>query len=324
MNQLNKQYPCFLETYGYYMYKKDKYWKRLQKDKPVTDISVLKKGLTFLKDIDFYKACKSSQQIAILIQHLKNIQSLDDVSREPDFIQNELMGILYQLYAPLGKLKNNFTHYDLHLNNIYIYEPVTGSYIEYHYYDGPSSIVSFKSSYMLKIIDYGRSYFKDDLNRTDSKHIYETQLCPEDECNEPEDERGTCGSRVGFIWMEELSKTEPEKQFYISSQQRNMSHDLLPLNRIKENNTAPNINQLTPELNTLVNKVVYKDYFGTPEKTSESKTKIGNVSDAAFFIRKYLMNSEFQRKNEEVNAGKTKLGDLHVYMDGRPMLFVPI
>jgi hypothetical protein len=124
--------------------------------------------------------------------------------------------------------------------------------------------------------------------------------------------------------MEELSKTEPEKQFYISSQQRNMSHDLLPLNRIKENNTAPNINQLTPELNTLVNKVVYKDYFGTPEKTSESKTKIGNVSDAAFFIRKYLMNSEFQRKNEEVNAGKTKLGDLHVYMDGRPMLFVPI
>jgi hypothetical protein len=323
MNQLNKQYPCFLETYGYYMYNNDKYWKRLQKDKPVTDISILKKGLTFFKDVDFYNGCKSSQQIAILIQHLKNIQSLDDLSREPDFIQNELMWVLYQLYAPLGKLKNNFTHYDLHMNNIYIYEPVAGSYIEYHYYD-TTSTVSFKSSYMLKIIDYGRSFFKDDLNNTDSKHIYETQLCPEEECNEPEDERGTCGSHVGFAWLEELSKKAPEKQYYISSQQRNMSHDLLPLTRIKENNTAPSLNQLTPELNALVNKVVYKDYFGTPEKTSGGyPIKIVNVGDAAHFIKMYLMNKTFKTKNEEVNAGKTKLGDLHVYMDGRPMEFVP-
>jgi hypothetical protein len=322
INRLNKQFPCFLETYGYYMYTKDKYWTRLQKDKPVTDISILKKGLTHLKDVDYYYGCKASQQIAILIQHLKNIQSLGDMSREPDFIENDLMWVLFQLYIPLAKLKNYFTHYDLHLNNIYLYEPVPGKYIEYHYFLTKTNRISFKSSYMLKIIDYGRSYFKDDYSGLDSKKVY-ADVCAEDECNEPADERGTCGSYVGFGWLANLTR-KPADQFYISAQRKNVSHDLLPLRRIKENNTAPQPNLLTPDLESLVNQVVYLDYFGTKERIQTGGPGfILSVSDAAKHIAGYVASDAYQRKNDDVYAGKTKLGDLFVYMNGSPMEFRP-
>jgi len=325
INKLNRQYPCFLETYGYYHYSKEKYWQKLQADKPILDVSILKKGLVLHTDFepDYYYGCKSSRNMAILIQHLSNIKSLDKLSRQPDFIQNDLMWVLFQLYMPLAKLKNSFTHYDLHLNNIYLYEPVVGKYIEYHYFLTKSNRVSFKSSYVLKIIDYGRSYFSDKYSGIDSKQIYEA-VCAEDECNEPPDERGSCGSYVGFNWLEPLRRKAAE-QFYISSQRKNVSHDLLPLTRIKANNTAPLPNMLTPELDELVNWVVYVDYYGTKERIQAGAPGyILNVSDAARKITEYITREDYKRKNEEVYAGKEKLGDLYIYMDGRPMNFVPL
>jgi hypothetical protein len=322
INRLNKQYPCFLETYGYYFYNKNKYREKLQNDK-LNDVSVLKKGLILHTDPDYHYGCKSSKNLAILIQHLNNIKSLDKMSRDLDFIQNDLMWVLFQLYMPLAKLKNSFTHYDLHLSNVYLYEPVAGKYIEYHYFLTKTKKVSFKSSYMLKIIDYGRSYFNDKYSGVDSKQIYEA-ICAEDECNEPEDERGVCGSSVGFAWLEPLRR-KAASQFYISAQRKNISHDLLPLVRIKENNTAPKQNFLTPELNELVNEVVYLDYYGTKERIETGAPGyILNVRDAAKKITNYIMRDDYRRKNEEVNAGKEKLGDLYIYMDGRPMDFVPL
>ena len=37
---------------------------------------------------------------------------------------------------PLSIIKNNFTHYDLHYENVFLYEPLKNKYIEYHYYKG--------------------------------------------------------------------------------------------------------------------------------------------------------------------------------------------
>jgi hypothetical protein len=322
INRLNKEYPCFLETYGCYQYQKDKYWTRLQKDKPVTDIRILKKGLKLFKAVDYASACKASQQISILIQHLKNIQALGSLSRMPDFIENELMWVLFQLYIPLGKLKNTFTHYDLHLHNIYLYEPVPGKYIQYHYFLTKTNKISFKSKYMLKIIDYGRSYFKDVRSGLESKQVY-ADICAEDECNEPADERGHCGSRVGFGWLENIGRKAAER-FYICAQKKNVSHDLLPLARIRENNTAPHTNRLTPDLNELVNQVVYLDDFGTRERPeTPAPGYILNVGDAGKRIAEYVASENYQRQNENVYAGQTNLGDLFVYMNGKPMDFRP-
>jgi hypothetical protein len=322
INELNIQYPCFLETYGYYIYKDDSTWNKMQHMREITDVRILD-GLELQKNVDYNVACEKSEKLAILIQHLKDIESLDDLSRQPAFIENDLMAVLFQMYAPLSKLKNEFTHYDLHLNNIYLYEPVPGKYIEYHYYldNEQTQLVSFKSRYMLKIIDYGRSYFKDGYNGTDAKHLYETEICPAEECNEPEDERGTCGSLVGLSWLEELSKTKPQRQYYISSQQKNVSHDLLPLYRMRERNKAPFRNKMTPEMNDLLAKVVYGQDFGTKEQVKSGyPRRIQNVTDAMLMIKDYLDSAAFKAKNAEVYADPgAKLGKLTIYSGGAPM-----
>ena len=323
INKLNKQYPCFLETYGYYMYVGEgTLWNQLQSDIPLTDVAALKEGLRRQKYIDYNDACRESSKLAILIQYFKDIQSLQKLSVDPDFIENELMGALFQLYHPLAKLKDTFTHYDLHLENVYLYKPVADKYIHYHYYISSTRAVSFKSSYMLKIIDYGRSFFNDTSIPLNSKQIYEEELCnAAADCNEP-DTTGECGDKAGFSWLKKYS-ANPSKQFYISAQKKNISHDLLPLTRIKENNSAPRTNRLTTDLNEVLKKVVYTDYYGTAELDKVGYPHaIFNVQDAAKCLMDYLTSKKYMDKNEAAYAGQTKLGDLHIYADGRPMRFV--
>jgi hypothetical protein len=102
-----------------------------------------------------------------------------------------------------------------------------------------------------------------------------------------------------------------------------MSHDLLPLSRIAENHLK--VNGLTPELNSLLRKVIYTDYYGTGEIVDRGyPNAIYNVQDAADCIADYMKSPKFMQKNALAYAGKEKLGDLHVYTDGRPMLFEPV
>jgi len=321
VNKLNKHYPCFLETYGYYIYNYEEAWTQMQ-EKQIDDVSILKNGLSLQSYPDYNDACRESRNLAILIQHLKDIKALGDLARDETFIENEMMWVLFQLYIPLAKLKNNFTHYDLHLDNLYLYKPVEGKYIEYHYYISSSRAITFKSCYMLKIIDYGRSFFKDET--ANSKQIYDEELCEyATDCNEP-DSSGECGDQVGFAWLAKPG-ANPAKNFYISSQKRNMSHDLLPLTRILESHTAPRTNKLTPELKALLGKVVYTDYFGTAELAMTGYPHaIYNVQDASKTIMDYIMTKKCMDKNAEVYAGLEKLGDLHIYLNKqKPMHFVP-
>ena len=141
--------------------------------------------MTELKDINtveqIAEACKSPQEAtSLLIQYLRDAKSVNSQVRNVDFLKNELIYVLFQVYAPLALLHDKFTHYDLHTGNILLYEPVKGCYVEYHYYI-KGTVISFKSKYIVKIIDYGRCFFNDDANATfsgDSKKIYE-KVCLE-------------------------------------------------------------------------------------------------------------------------------------------------
>ena len=335
VNKLNKLYPCFVETYGLFKYRNEHQW-TLFKDVPekkIVNLHALQQALDE-QPLDYSIGCTSSKYLAVLIQHLPGPKSLDDLSQNTTFNKNELMWALFQLYIPLAQLMNNFTHYDLHLGNILMYEPVVGKYIEYHYHFMPTGmgersaktrrtsktasrgeeVISFKSSYILKIIDYGRSYFNDVEGRVDAKQIYE-QICAEGACNSDD----TCGSSYGLSWLADDSD-DPESSFYISSQHKNISHDLVPLTRIYEKYKAKTI-LLTPELVELGEKVLYEGYYGTGEKLSSGyPAKINNVQDAATYIMDCIQRPDYRAHNNAVNRTKDKLGDLHIYMDGsRPM-----
>ncbi len=49
---------------------------------------------------------------------------------------------------------------------------------------------------------------------------------------------------------------------------------------------------------------------------------IYNVQDAAKCLLDYVTSKKYMDKNEQAYAGLTKLGDLYIYGDGRPMRFV--
>ena len=322
INKLNKQYPCFLETYGYYQYKNESHWQHMESSAQVDDARTLKYALNQITAINYDNACRNSKYLAILIQHLKGIRSFQELSFDPTFIAYDMLSALFQLYLPLANVKDTFTHYDLHLENLYLYEPVVGKYIQYHYHISERKIVTFKSRYMLKIIDYGRSYFNDIESGVNSRDIYDEKLCKNAVgCATPES--GDCGSNVGFGWLKPLPP-QPESMFYISSQRKNISHDLLPLTRIILNHTAPNPNLLSPPLVDFLSKVDYMDYFGTKEEVTSKPGRIVNVQDAANNLMKILLSAEYIAHNEGGYTGVPKLGDLHIHgVKGKPMRFIP-
>ena len=131
-----------------------------------------------------------------------------------------------------------------------------------------------------------------------------------------------CGFEQGFGWLYDDGGTNIDS-YWISSQKRNMSHDLRLINEIKldsiSNATDMNIE---PSLNAVLSKLKYDDRFGTPEFNNGMPNNMHNISDAAHMFGNLLSVPEFIEANNRVYANKTKLGDLHIYNDGRPMRFV--
>jgi hypothetical protein len=70
----------------------------------------------------------------------------------------DIFQIFLQIFIPLGKLAHNFTHNDLHTNNVLIYTFPDNKYIVLKYIF-KDKVIEMKTRYIAKIIDYGRSYF---------------------------------------------------------------------------------------------------------------------------------------------------------------------
>jgi hypothetical protein len=338
INKLNQQFPCFLETYGYYIYADEADWQQM---KDFNSLDVLKHKLFLQDSTNFDDACRYSKYLAVLIQYLSGVQSLGSMSRRPEFITKDLLATLFQIYMPLAMVKDTFTHYDLHLENIQIYEPKKGHYIHYHYTLPDGSVLSFKSSYMAKIIDYGRCYFNDIESGINSKDIF-AEVCDAYDCREDMNDDEECGRWKGFNWMldDADGDGDPAERYYISSQKRNISHDLLPLARLHEKIDTTQLRAKDPlrkMIESLLGAVKYKSvspaeavdmgsyYFGTPEiLKSGSPKKIKNVQDAFERLAEALASPVVMAQNErDYGDPSTKMGDLMIYSDGRPMVYVP-
>jgi hypothetical protein len=290
---LNRQslfFPCFVETYGGFQYINDITLGRFKLN-PLADCTRLNEILLPLPennsptiiDNNFRLSCSASHRIAILVQYIKEAKTLKqmitNIVYKADFIRNELLYVLYQIYFPLSVLRNNFTHYDLHWENILLYQPKQNGYIEYHYFirhDGPVS-TSFKSCYIVKIIDYGRCYYQDlDMNPNSilqsSLKIFE-KLCITPECDP------YCGFRKGYNYLHHVNLRKPHQ---IVSSQRNQSHDLRLLSMLKSvvmnNGTRilDDINLYNNMLGPFIAGVTYDSMYGTEEAASVPTNKPPN------------------------------------------------
>jgi hypothetical protein len=334
INQQCKFYPCFLETYGFYFYKDREKWTHMKKTKLITS-NVLKDSLDLQTNVDYAKMCKQSKYAAILIQHLKDANAIDDMvnNSSPDsnsFITEQLLYVLYQIYMPLAQLRNNFTQYDLHGGNVLVYEPIKGKHITYHYHVGSGQTVIFNSQYIAKIIDYGRSFFKykGQTGKDNSPDVYK-KLCDEPKCISYGE---NCGVSQGFGWF---SGPLSNENYFISSQVPNISHDLRLLynitDAVKENNLTHI--PIVKELEDLLDSVQFgkgirgdEKRFGTNvNKKLGFPNTINNVVDAERALREIIMNNENAISyNESKYKIEDKIGDIHVYVDGSPMRFEPV
>jgi hypothetical protein len=246
-----------------------------------------------------------------MIENIKESRTLNITilrlrSEYTNFMNFELLYILYQIYAPLSMLSEVFTHYDLHHDNIMLYEPVKGKHIEYQYHY-PNRGVKFNSKYLVKIIDYGRCFFLDEETGYNPRHIYRDLCESESEGKNCYD----CGKDSGFTWL------DPTPMYNISSQKRNKSHDLRLIHMIKEYDLDYN-----RDLMGLIHTTRYIHMYGTPEIRDESQFGIGNVDDASRRLEE-LMEREFFKKNNEYNP-ELRLGVMHIYSDGRPMNYISL
>jgi hypothetical protein len=186
INNYVSKYPCFMETYDLYKYNYPPNKKGMDdlitliNNKKVTQDFYKKNltktatsGLHGLKN-EIKRICADTEGLlsvkyAVLVEYLKDPISVNDYFTY--FAENvqhlgrqfvyEVINILIQVYIPLGNLMNSFTHNDLHLGNILLYKVPDNKYITMHYKVG-KRIVTIKTQYISKMIDYGRCYFNPD------------------------------------------------------------------------------------------------------------------------------------------------------------------
>jgi hypothetical protein len=259
---IHRHFPCFVQTYALYRYESADAKGRSR----VTPLA----GLHRISP-DVRESCRHNDRQCLLVQYLRSPQAktIEEYEFTRSFVQEDLPKILYQAYAVLAFLVDEFTHYDMHANNIMIYEMPTP--LQFHY-----GSLSFCCKYMTKIIDYGRAFGKPSRDM-------KAQACAK--CDD-------CGAERGYWFGDFVAK-----DFFIDASRPNKSHDLIYLNHLLKDR-GPKIKLYHPQLFDLLELVRYDDKFGTPPRESDG-VHILNVVDAAKRLKPLIAH--------EVRAGLTEV-----------------
>jgi hypothetical protein len=304
LNGVGKRFPGFVETYGLFHYSNT-----TERDEMKTKDTLVKKLIPF-DPMKIRDVCRKAKNICTLIQHIQHARSFLDHYADDYFRDHDSAYVYYQVFFTLHQIRNEFTHYDLHRNNVLLYEPVVGKYIQYHYHL-PDRVVRYKSKYLVKIIDYGRSFFPGSLE-------YHQKICAEKACDP------LCGLRKGFSTFHEDRRHEIVFGG-LNTRYKNESHDLIFLEDCKKHliflqkTVDPEYSQILED--TLYNQGIstLSGQWGTMEDLKHD-TKIRNVTDAYERWESYILKRV--QMNEADHAGLTCLGDLHVYTD-KNLEYVP-
>jgi hypothetical protein len=163
----------------------------------------------------------------------------------------------------------------------------------------------------VKIIDYGRSFFKGALG-------YYQKVCAEKAC------APDCGLRKGFATF------HPDRRVEIAfgcanTAYKNESHDLRLMDGYKEilNTGELSGDNVDVDYRKILEDTVYRKgtstrSYGTVEDLTKSH-QIRNVSDAYRRWEDYILAHD----NQAEFIGLDCLGDLHIYTDGRDMEYMP-
>jgi hypothetical protein len=118
-----------------------------------------------MTDDNMKDGCEKNLTSGILIEQLPNLISVQDFLNTAT--NDEVINVMYQLYAALYAVRDSFTHYDLHTSNVFIIvlgQPILIEYNENLIEKSPlKQPINIYTRFIPVIIDYGRSFI--DCNR---------------------------------------------------------------------------------------------------------------------------------------------------------------
>jgi hypothetical protein len=307
INRVNEIFPCFTETYHLFRHNSSDTRENI-KDNAVhindysTAIKLNDCDETIVKSVGkcVDDSCINGENYAILVQYINNPISINSFMKEHEndlLFEQQMLCILYQIYYPLSYLKDNFTHYDLHTDNVLLYKLPVGKFICIQYRNMVTGIVTnINTNYIAKIIDYGRCFFGNfgNNNLLSSNKILKTVknsiVCNEEGLN-----------KIGFNFRD---KKHTSENHYISCLMKNYSHDL---------RLASIVVKQSRKMNKLFgcDRIIYTGNYGTPEDNSYDKYHIRNVDDMITHLD-YLV----KRKVPSINENDTPIGIIKVQLRG--------
>jgi hypothetical protein len=309
INNYLKKLPCFVETYDLYEFNSNTSYIDIKYRANNNTLS----GVNFSSNIHridthekqynlFNYSCKKNKLLCVLIQHFDKFYSFEDeINLNYDNIKYDIYNILYQVYYGLCVLGVNYTHYDLHHGNVFLYKPFEGNTCVLIRYHRNNTVFEFKSEYIVKIIDYGRNYFYN--GKVSTKQIIQN-ICRIPEC------KPNCGDNVGYSIIKG-SANDPNFDFYwIDPTQPNLSHDLRFANYIK------GLFLNDPYIQTFT----YQTKYGTPEDMTGDEWNIKNIFDLRGALEE-IMSVFNPLKNAKKYASWKVAATMDIYDDGRDYEF---
>jgi hypothetical protein len=310
INNYIKKLPCFIETYDLYEFNSDMSYKLVEDNVKLNTLSNvdIKSNIhridTTKNSFDLFDySCLKNKLLCILIQHFDKFISFHQ-EYETNFnnIKYDIFNILYQVYYGLCALNYRYTHYDLHVGNVFLYKPFEGNTCILMRYHRNGKVFEFKSEYVVKIIDYGRNYFNN--GEISTKKIIE-KICKMPEC------KPNCGENFGYSIIKG-STDDPLFDFYwIDPIKPNMSHDLKFANYVKDILMG----------NLGLTSFKYNTDFGTPESTKGNMSNIRNILDLINSLEWYIPHFNAGRNWKKYQNWKVD-ATMDIYDDGRDYEFV--
>ena len=323
INKYTKKLPCFVETYDLYEFNHDPTPENVHKITSFTDSYW---GITRIKtspkiDMDklhdnLEESCLYTRRRSVLVQHLNNVRALEDMrTKYYEEFKSDMFSSLYQVYYALTMLKDKFTHYDMHGNNILVYKPFgKQKYIRmrYHYGDGKTP-VEFKTEYIVKIIDYGRCFV--DING------FTTNEFMDKVCNAC---KPNCGDAYGYSVIQGSKDTlSTLATDGLDPTKLNNSHDLR-LHHHAYRFSADFLNSILPSKSIPKMSVTYDTEHATlPATGNGSIGDIKSVVDMHDYLREHVMHHPTTKEDNDkkYNSSWTEAATMDIYDDGRDYVF---
>lgn len=207
LNEFCSKLPCFVYTYGIYTNlplpgNKFEVVPRIKKE----DVTLIDKSMNTACDPDI-----GVNHLSLLTQYIANTVSLADhmsdfykLAKTPIYPKiwevklkdkaHDLRCMLFQIYYALHILNKTFEHNDLHAKNVLVKKLNTDLMFQFTMKNG--TVVEFKSKYLVKIIDYGRSKYP--RSEAVLQNVCKAKLCNREVEKPNKNVFTTCGKAIGF------------------------------------------------------------------------------------------------------------------------------